>query len=807
LLYLAHEGLETVLTQKEKNRVFRFGRFLIDISSRELRKDGVEVVIQPRVFDLLIYLIENHERAVDKDELQDAVWPGMVITETALTRAVMKARKAVDDDASTQATIKTLHGHGYRFIAELVSDQPLPVPPIQTAGPVDKQVEPQPDESRKFSLKLVMAVFVALVLVASLTWVVLRPHEGLASDTRIAVLPLTDKSDNPELAWASLGLMSYATNLINLDGALQVVPDGNVVSLTSNFLWNGNLDDPETAELIEKLRRVYGASHIVSMELESQGIALRMNYGLLGPDGSLQRGTLVGDQGTELTQGVVQSIFGLLLRKRYIGGDATLVSEDPFNNEAFARGMSLTLEGRCAEAVNYYEVIIEQEPGLFAPRFEKAACLRILGESEVAESILDELIIEQRELGTEQLLAKSLMTLGILYNRTGRLDLAEQAYKEALTLSEAVADRVLSAKILQNLSIVVKDRSQFEEAEELLDLAVLAYQEAGLEVLPGQLYSGKANLRMAKGELVEAELFLGQALQSFREIGDRRNEAMMLNNTGYLKRRQGKLLDAEQYHLRSLEIREQIGDRVGVGRVYGMLGVVYTSLGRYDDAKMASESALEVALETNDRLFEATSLAQLADVEKALGNYAAARQSYQQGRLVFVDIQDQMRVLQSDLKLARLDLIENRLDFAESTALLVLEESRENDLMQPEVQALELLGDIEAKRGDRPAAISELREALERVREASWTGKENTLGIKLANLFLDESDLDSAAPLVGALSGQEPNVQSLKVQARYAFERGDAENALKLMQQAKKLAGENWANESETTLLQYQGAN
>ncbi len=804
---MANEGLETVLTQKELNRVYRFGRFVIDVSSRELRKDDVEVVVQPRVFDLLVYLIENNERAVDKDELQDAVWPGMVITETALTRAVMKARKAVDDDAATQATIKTLHGHGYRFIADRISEEPASVSATQSVESGLLSVASQQGDTKKISAKLALTIIVALLLVVSVSWIVLRPHESLASDTRIAVLPLTDKSNNPELAWASLGLMSYATNLIKLDGSLQVVPDGNVVSLTSNFSWNGVLDDPQSVELIEKLRRVYGASHIVSMELETQGVALRMNYGLLGPDGTLQRGTLVGDQGTELTQGVVQSVFGLLLRKRHIGGDAILVSEDPFNNEAFARGMSLTLAGRCAEAVKYYEVIIEQEPELFAPRFENAACLRILGEWEQAESILDGLISEQRALGANLLLAKSLMTQGILYNRTGRLDLAEQAHNEALTLSDTVGDRELSAKILQNLAIVMDDRSQFEEAEELLDLAVLAYREAGLEFLPGQLYSGKANIRMAQGELAEAELFLEQALIAFREIGDRRNEAMMLNNTGYLKRRQGKLLEAEQYHMRSLEIREDIGDRVGVGRVYGMLGVVYTSLGNYEDAKMAAESALEIARETKDRLFEATSLAQLADVERALGNYESARQNYAQGRSVFVEIQDQMRVLQSDLKLARLDLIDNRLEAAETTTLLVLDESRDNDLLQPEVQSLELLGDIAVARGDRATAIAEFKAALERVREASWTGKENTLGTKLANVFLDESDIESAAPLIGALSGQEPNVQSLKVQARYAFDRGNAETAVKLMKQAKLLAGKHWAEESEDTLLKYLDAN
>jgi len=792
------------------NRIYRFENFVIDVARREIRRDSEELVVQPRVFDLLVYLAENHERAVGKDELQDAVWPGMIITETALTRAVMKARKAVGDDASRQAVIKTIHGHGYRFVAERLAAnaddkaagaeilEPLPA----AAKPVPVVLAERESRSRR-PLKLLLGA-AAVVLLSVLAWILLRPPVTLDGETRIAVLPLADETGNPDLAWTRLGLMSYASNLIKADGGLAVVPEGSVVSLAENTGWSGDVEGPENSDLLSKLRQVYGATHMLAMRLESEGRALRMNFSLLGPDGSARQGTMVGDEGTELTQGVVQSVYSSLLRKRHRRGEVPLVSEDPFNNEAYARGMDLVLQGRCAEAVQFFNIIIEQEPGLFAPRFEYAACRRILGDWEEAEALLDELIAEQRLLGRTRPLAQALMTQGILYNRTGRLDLAWRAHEEALEVSESLQDREFSAKILQNQAIVLDDRGQWQEAEELLDLAVLAYQDAGRETMPGQLYSGKANLRMAKGELVEAEEYLEKALQAFREIGDRRNEAMMLNNTGYLLRNLGRLEEAEEYHLRSLEIRQEIDDRVGVGRVHGMLSAVYTAQGRYREAIAASSSALEIALETRDRLFEGTSLAQLGDAEKAVGDYQSARQHYQQGRVVFSDIQDGMRVLQSDLKLARLDIIQKATARAESTALRVLEEARQNELMQPEIQAMELLGDIAMERGEVENAIAEYEAAITRVRESTWASKENTLAQKLVNAYLDIGDLDSAAPLVGALGGQEPNLQSLKVQARFAWIRGDATTAVKLMEQARELAGENWTDESEAAMQQYR---
>lgn len=79
-----------------------------------------------------------------------------------------------------------------------------------------------------------------------------------------------------------------------------------------------------------------------------------------------------------------------------------------------------------------------------------------------------------------------------------------------------------------------------------------------------------------------------------------------------------------------------------------------------------------------------------------------------------------------------------------------------------------------------------------------------SLEAKLANAHLDQMDMEAAAPLVGALSGQPSNVRSLEVQARFAFLRDDAEAAVRLMSEARTLAGEHWADESETALQKYQ---
>ena len=66
-----------------------------------------------------MYLIENNERAISKDELQSAIWPKVIVTESALTRCVMKARQVVGDDPRKMAVISTVKKGGYRFVAAL----------------------------------------------------------------------------------------------------------------------------------------------------------------------------------------------------------------------------------------------------------------------------------------------------------------------------------------------------------------------------------------------------------------------------------------------------------------------------------------------------------------------------------------------------------------------------------------------------------------------------------------------------------------------------------------------------------------
>lgn len=95
----------------------RFGDFELDRSAGELRLRGREVALQPRVFGLLAFLVENRDRVVDKEELLSAIWPGVVVTDASLQRAISLARSALRGGGFDEA-IRTYARRGYRFCVD-----------------------------------------------------------------------------------------------------------------------------------------------------------------------------------------------------------------------------------------------------------------------------------------------------------------------------------------------------------------------------------------------------------------------------------------------------------------------------------------------------------------------------------------------------------------------------------------------------------------------------------------------------------------------------------------------------------------
>ncbi len=98
---------------------FVFGDHVLDLARRELRRESELVRLDPQVFDLLIYMIENRHRVVSKDDMLAAIWAGRIVSESALASRIYAARKAIGDDGKGQTLIRTVPRKGFRFVADV----------------------------------------------------------------------------------------------------------------------------------------------------------------------------------------------------------------------------------------------------------------------------------------------------------------------------------------------------------------------------------------------------------------------------------------------------------------------------------------------------------------------------------------------------------------------------------------------------------------------------------------------------------------------------------------------------------------
>jgi len=155
-------------------RTCEFGDVYVDFSRMTVKRGGSPVDIEPRVFDVLRFLVTHRDRLVNKEELLDGVWRDAFVAPNALTRAVAQLRKALGDDADAPRYVETVARRGYRFIAPVVIDGGSP-----EAAVVPMAAAPARRHRPSFVAMAAVAATVILIT-AMLVWVARRtaPHGG-----------------------------------------------------------------------------------------------------------------------------------------------------------------------------------------------------------------------------------------------------------------------------------------------------------------------------------------------------------------------------------------------------------------------------------------------------------------------------------------------------------------------------------------------------------------------------------------------------------------------------------------------------
>ncbi|HTO78044.1 MAG TPA: tetratricopeptide repeat protein [Thermoanaerobaculia bacterium] len=202
-----------------ERRVFEFGPFRLDSEERVLLRDGQDVALPPRLFDVLRVLVERGGRLVRKDDLLHLVWKDAFVEEGSLTRSISRLRQVLEG-SNGHPFIETVAKSGYRFIASVrvvepvASPTPAPTPRVAIAPPPAFATRPRRGHGLLVSVAALVIVAAGLLILISA-----RHREAIPTPVRsVAVLPFT--ASEPSSPASDLGLQladQLATKLGGLE--------------------------------------------------------------------------------------------------------------------------------------------------------------------------------------------------------------------------------------------------------------------------------------------------------------------------------------------------------------------------------------------------------------------------------------------------------------------------------------------------------------------------------------------------------------------------------------------------------------
>jgi DNA-binding winged helix-turn-helix (wHTH) protein len=240
-----------------KNRIYEFRGFRLDTGKR-LLKDGSEstVALMPKVFDTLVFLVENAGTVVSKDELLAAIWPDTIVEENNLTQNISSLRRTFGEKPGEHRFISTIPGRGYKFVAEVICPEEIAtagtaeIPnafaePVPTLDPPEHSgLDHGPttassagwDAYRK-SLAVAGIVVVGAAIVLGVYLAGSNGPAAAAPVRSIAVLPFSNSGGIPDTEYLSDGI---AENVIN---ALSRITDLKVLARNSTFRFRQDQSD------------------------------------------------------------------------------------------------------------------------------------------------------------------------------------------------------------------------------------------------------------------------------------------------------------------------------------------------------------------------------------------------------------------------------------------------------------------------------------------------------------------------------------------------------------------------------------
>jgi TolB-like protein/DNA-binding winged helix-turn-helix (wHTH) protein/Tfp pilus assembly protein PilF len=421
---------------EQNQHFYEFGPFRLEPSKRRLLRDGKTIRLTPKAFDLLLVLVEESGRTVEKDELLERVWAGTIVEENNLNQNITALRKSLGDSRQESQYIATIPGVGYRFVAPVKKEEFTQISKEEAkAGVV-------PAGRRKL---VPYALLIALLLVAAVAGYALytreKPRPAMSS---IMVLPLENLSGDAAEEYFADGMTDALIGDLAQFGSL------HVISRTSSMHYKGtNKSLPQIAGEINVDAVVEG-----TVQRSGNRVVVRAQLIHAATDRHLWVQTYTRDvrDVLELQSEIAQAIAREVQIQLTPGEQARLTARRPVQPKAYdnyLQGRYLYWNRRTEENLNKAIELFQnaiKEDASYAPAYVGLAdCYNALSVVQVGALPPIEGRRRAEEAATKALeldsgLAEAYTALGYINHYNWNWNAAEQHFKRALDLNPNYAN-------------------------------------------------------------------------------------------------------------------------------------------------------------------------------------------------------------------------------------------------------------------------------------------------------------------------------------------------------------------------------
>jgi DNA-binding winged helix-turn-helix (wHTH) protein/TolB-like protein/Tfp pilus assembly protein PilF len=362
-----------------ENRKYQVAGFTIDTALFRVSDGAGPVPVEPKVFNLLVYLIRNRDRVLAREELFQAIWEGREVSDATLSNHIKSARRALGDNGELQGTIQTIRGRGYQFIAPVTelptgASQEPAQPPVAAAAP---QRKPSP------AWRLPLAIAVLLAALLFMGWRALSTGPGetsLSGRPEVLVVPFDVSGENAD----ALRLVAdditreVIRNLQKISG-LRVFPRDTA------FTFKGDKSRDHIRRRLPNARFVLDG--VVSVGADD---TVRLTAGLEDLESGLLtwdrdfRGRIAGTDSSELPAGIAEAVAGSL-KVAILKDEQRALGEVPVRNfkawRPYVEGwhqMELFTHESLQRAIVLFDKAIELDPEFFAAYMARSDANRSL---------------------------------------------------------------------------------------------------------------------------------------------------------------------------------------------------------------------------------------------------------------------------------------------------------------------------------------------------------------------------------------------------------------------------------------------